>query len=880
MGTRAARRAVVVATVSALGVAGAVTAGPATATPPPCAEGVSDTYAPPDTDHYIAVADVAAVADSPDELYSAGYRGSNTANDAVGVVRHRVGGTWTETSLPLIGPTQDFASAVAAPAANDVWVVDQGDDEPNLTTVAGAWHWDGFNWTGQLLPVPSGATAEVLLDVAASAPGDVWAVGRYSDSQGHFHGLVYHYTGGSWGIVDTSAVDTTGARIRSVAPITADDVWAVGQDSAGTVTLHWDGQDWTSYPTADATMFDMQMSTVVARATDDVWELGYGVVQGKGVTFARHWNGAGWSSVPMPQLGPSMFLPKAVGTTAGELWATVITDDASVGQPALLRYDGTRWTVMTHGDGLGVQGVFPEAFAIASDGLYLVGSTNDAGYVFQAACASTTSGPADDNGELDTSGTEAATQTEPVRTAITFPAGSVATAGTATVRQTNTTPLSVATELPPAVSAADPFLARFTLDSSHYPAAPSRLSTLVLHEGQPVPACTDATTATPDPCIDSEGPAANDVEDRTVVVRTTVGGRWTLAQTPPAVTVTPPAGVGSPVRLTFEDNVTGVTAAGVVLRDAGVDVPTTFVCRDASNAVTACTGATIRTLDVQPVNLLTPGAHYTVDFNEVGARPITDVTGVPLLTQSQQFRAATVQQDTGSAITYTWKRASAKAAYGGSYRASHAAGTTASYSFRGGKITLLSVKRPDGGKALVTVDGVEQCTCDYYAAKTTYHAARTFTGLGSGQHTLTIRATGTKRAASRGTFVTLDAVQVGTASVVKTPAAAYRWQRLNRSQASDGKVAAFDLSGATAGLTFEGTSAHVALLRGPDAGKATVRLGGTVKTVDLYAPSRSIMLVRFDGLTDAQHTVSVIVTGLKRAASSGRLVALDRIIIG
>ena len=83
---------------------------------------------------------------------------------------------------------------------------------------------------------------------------------------------------------------------------------------------------------------------------------------------------------------------------------------------------------------------------------------------------------------------------------------------------------------------------------------------------------------------------------------------------------------------------------------------------------------------------------------------------------------------------------------------------------------------------------------------------------------------------------------------------------------------------AQATLPFNGTSISWIGYRGPDAGIARVYIDGSfVAEVDLYYSDPRIQAILFTSppLADGSHTITIEATGLKNAASSGTLVAVD-----
>src|SRR5439155_27132012 len=120
--------------------------------------------------------------------------------------------------------------------------------------------------------------------------------------------LVEQWNGSMWSVVSSPNLGTNGSRLNAVAAVSANDVWAVGQFSNGTVphTLveHWDGSAWSVVPSPNLGTATNVLNAVAARATDDVWAVGYGGGGGFTVseTLVEHWDGSAWSIVPSPNV--------------------------------------------------------------------------------------------------------------------------------------------------------------------------------------------------------------------------------------------------------------------------------------------------------------------------------------------------------------------------------------------------------------------------------------------------------------------------------------------------------------------------------------------------------------------------------------------------
>ena len=253
----------------------------------------------------------------------------------------------------------------------------------------------------------------------------------------------------------------------------------------------------------------------------------------------------------------------------------------------------------------------------------------------------------------------------------------------------------------------------------------------------------------------------------------------------------------------------------------------------------------------------------------------------PTVSGAQPFRASTDEQESSLATGYRWRAAASAKAYGRSYLVESGKGATATVTFSGTSITWFTMTGPAEGRAKVYVDGVKKAKVNNWSAVTRWHVPRTVSGLKPGTHRLRIVVAGTKGSTKgTGTDIALDAVKVGK-KLLATPATVTTWRRVATSAASGGAYTASTQRGATASFAFRGTSLTWVTARGPAMGKAKVYVDGVLKTtVDNYA-KRSGWNVRrtVTGLSDALHTVKIVVTG-KRRASAGTMVVVDRWLVG
>jgi len=172
-------------------------------------------------------------------------------------------------------------------------------------------HWNGTAWRQVSSPAVRGAVTSQLLDVAATSRRDAWAVGDFA--KGRIHTLIEHWGGRSWRRVPSPSPGTHADWLNAVAAASPSDAWAVGSENTGqgsgshTLIEHWDGTAWRQVPSPDGAQASAQtqvqniLSDVAVISPSNAWAVGTFIVGSSPVqTLIEHWNGVQWSVVPSP----------------------------------------------------------------------------------------------------------------------------------------------------------------------------------------------------------------------------------------------------------------------------------------------------------------------------------------------------------------------------------------------------------------------------------------------------------------------------------------------------------------------------------------------------------------------------------------------------
>lgn len=282
---------------------------------------------------------------------------------------------------------------------------------------------------------------------------------------------------------------------------------------------------------------------------------------------------------------------------------------------------------------------------------------------------------------------------------------------------------------------------------------------------------------------------------------------------------------------------------------------------------------------------LSPGNHsltieVTGEQNELATSNVVVVDAFevdpPIVSRFQDtdpnltFTAAWVQADPAFSWSGCCVVTPGQPTFGGA-RVAETAGENATLEFRGTSIKLIGYRGPDAGIARVRVDGGAVSQVDLYSpAAKVQEVVFTATGLADTTHTLTVEATGLKRAASTRAQVVVDAFDVTTPGrryQESDPSIIYtgRWvDNVNRPW-SEGVSKATERAGARATFSFTGTSVSYIGVQKRGIGPARIYIDGAfVEEVknrrDDGIEGYQYTIFRADGLTNGPHTIAVEAT--------------------
>ena len=233
-----------------------------------------------------------------------------------------------------------------------------------------------------------GTLSDYLTGVSAVSADDVWAVGYYVADNGiDLQTLTMHWNGSAWSVVPSPNIGTRTNSLRKVSARATNDVWAVGyyfdeSFRVHTLTLHWDGNTWNVVSSPDLGTEPNYLNDVSAIASDDVWAVGYAINGNVNKTLTLHWDGSAWSLVSSPNVGGSNNSLDGVSALAGnDVWAVGHYYDGSAMalQNLTMHWDGSAWsTVSAPSSGIGAELLYSVS-AYASNDVWAVGYHTQAG---------------------------------------------------------------------------------------------------------------------------------------------------------------------------------------------------------------------------------------------------------------------------------------------------------------------------------------------------------------------------------------------------------------------------------------------------------------------------------------------------------------------
>ncbi len=175
-----------------------------------------------------------------------------------------------------------------------------------------------------------------------------------------------------------------GVLLRAVAPLSATDVWAVGDNGQSgmarqPVIEHWNGRAWRRAAGTQAGPDGGTLVAAVALSPHDLWAVGNSTGGDDLAPLIEHGDGVGWRVVPLPRHIGALY--GVAATSAHDVWAVGTTNTLyragsdMMGQALILHWNGTTWTTLPDTTQGGENSTLYGVAALAADDVWAVGRT-------------------------------------------------------------------------------------------------------------------------------------------------------------------------------------------------------------------------------------------------------------------------------------------------------------------------------------------------------------------------------------------------------------------------------------------------------------------------------------------------------------------------
>jgi hypothetical protein len=203
-------------------------------------------------------------------------------------VLHRQGGRWQLHDISTVAPEcpwlddepggpptwiwhcETVLTAIDAASPRDVWALGTTGAVDFAGFHVPVLHWNGTRWTQRTGPPrpPGRSGGRSAVDVAALAPGDVWALEAFTDEPNLGRYRLVHWRGNT---ARAFEYETRGGRLSAIAPISRTSAWIVG---TGPLLTHWNGRSAVAHWTALDTLPSVSLRSISAVSSTEIWAAG------------------------------------------------------------------------------------------------------------------------------------------------------------------------------------------------------------------------------------------------------------------------------------------------------------------------------------------------------------------------------------------------------------------------------------------------------------------------------------------------------------------------------------------------------------------------------------------------------------------------------
>jgi hypothetical protein len=167
-------------------------------------------------------------------------------------------------------------------------------------------------------------------------------------------------------------------ELASVAPVTSNNVWAVGKrgtnSTFSSLIEHWDGSRWkvVSSPNPKGAT-DTELTGVAALSSSNVWAVGFARIGTQQQSVVEHWNGHAWSLVKSPNQSGSTRLLGISTLSANNIWAVGVNQNGLSEWTLIEHWDGSKWQIVPSANPSGSLNELTGVKALSANDIWAVG---------------------------------------------------------------------------------------------------------------------------------------------------------------------------------------------------------------------------------------------------------------------------------------------------------------------------------------------------------------------------------------------------------------------------------------------------------------------------------------------------------------------------
>jgi hypothetical protein len=282
---------------------------------------------------------------------------------------------WTVVTSPNPGTGDNILYDVAAISPNDVWAVGYYYTSGAVANRTLTMHWDGAEWSSVPSPNHSFDTYNVLYALTALSTTDIWAVGHYYGGGQSAQTLIIHWDGSQWSIIPSPNVGSQFNYLYDIEAVASNDIWAVGSYDPETLNprtfaIHWNGTEWTTIPTPNLGSGYNYLSGIEPISANDIWAVGHESQGGVTQVLIAHWDGLQWTLLPSPNSG---VLSDVTAIATDDIWAVGQYADSGLTKTLTMHWDGSQWSVVPSPNVSTSVNVLEKVSAVAGDDIWAIG---------------------------------------------------------------------------------------------------------------------------------------------------------------------------------------------------------------------------------------------------------------------------------------------------------------------------------------------------------------------------------------------------------------------------------------------------------------------------------------------------------------------------